>query len=258
MSVEQLQKPKSSPRGDAKLVKYEEYIDRQVESTRRVVKLVDLATSLVVLAAGVLAYLLVVAAVEHWLVPGGFSELSRLGLFLLLAWGGAAFVIRRFWPLVVRRVNPVYAAHAIETAAESGPSLKNSLVNLLLFRQKRSEISDAVYHTLEEHAVGYSRRSDDVDPVRLPAGGHRRRGGIVQGLLAEGSDRGCAARADALGRHRAGQPREDSRRQTGCCHRVSWRTCRISRPRCAAWATMTAFCCDSLRPMGGPSARPRS
>src|SRR5262245_38508545 len=150
MSVDQLPKPKAAPRGDAKLVQYDEYIDRQVETTRRVVNIVDLATSLVVLAGGVLAYLLVVAVVEHWLVPGGFSELGRLGLFLVLAWGVGSFLVRRLWPLVVGRVNPVYAAHTIEV---SGPSLKNSLVNLLLFRQKRSEISDAVYHTLEEQAA---------------------------------------------------------------------------------------------------------
>lgn len=153
MSVDQLPKPKQATRGDARLVQYDEYIDRQVENTRRVVKFVDLATSLVLLAGGVLAYLLVVAIAEHWLVPGGFSELSRLGLLLLLAWGVASFAFRRLWPLVIGRVNPIYAAHAIEVAAEGGPSLKNSLVNLLLFRQKRAEISDAVYHTLEEQAA---------------------------------------------------------------------------------------------------------
>jgi hypothetical protein len=150
MAVDQLPKPNATRRGDTRFVKYDEYIDQQVESTRRVVKIVDLATSLVVLSAGVLAYLLVVAMVEHWLVPGGFSELGRLGLFLVLAWGVGAFAIRRLWPLLIGRVNPVYAAHAIEL---SGPTLKNSLVNLLLFRQKRAQISDAVYHTLEEQAA---------------------------------------------------------------------------------------------------------
>jgi len=153
MSVDQLPKPSAATRGDTKLVHYDEYIDRQVESTRRVVKIVDLATSLVVLAAGVLAFLLVAAVVEHWIVPGGFPVLLRFALFALLAGSVGYFAFRRLWPLVISRVNPVYAAHTIEVSASTGPSLKNSLVNLLLFRQKRSEISDAVYHTLEEQAA---------------------------------------------------------------------------------------------------------
>jgi hypothetical protein len=151
MSVDQLPtKPAAPlPRG-AKVVQYDEYIDQQVESTRRVVKLVDLATSLVVLAAGVLAYLLVVAVAEHWIVPSGFPFAARVALFALLVCGVAYFSSRRIWPLVIGRINPVYAAQAIE---QTGPSLKNSLVNLLLFRQKRSGISDAVYRTLEEQAA---------------------------------------------------------------------------------------------------------
>ncbi len=152
MSVEQLptRRAKQPARGDAKLVQYDEFIDRQVESTRRVVKVVDLATWLVVLAAGVLAFLLAVAVVEHWVVPGGFSVPERAALFALLAGSVGYFALRRLWPLVSRKVNPVYAAHTIE---QTGPTLKNSLVNLLLFRQKRTEISDAVYHTLEEQAA---------------------------------------------------------------------------------------------------------
>jgi hypothetical protein len=153
MPVDQMPTRPAAPRGDAKLVKYDEFIDRQVESTRRVVKLVDFATSLVVLAAGVLTFLLVAAAVEHWLRPGGFSVVERVILFALLAGSVVYFAVRRLLPLILRRVNPVYAAHAIETSADGASSLKNSLVNLLLFRQKRSEIPDAVYHTLEEQAA---------------------------------------------------------------------------------------------------------
>jgi hypothetical protein len=151
MSVDQLSNRPAQPLpGGARLVQYDAYIDRQVESTRRVVKLVDLATSLVVLAAGVLAYLLLVAVVEHWLVPAGFPFAIRLALFMLLVCGVTYYAVRRLLPVMLRRINPVYAAQAIEQA---GPSLKNSLINLLLFRQKRSAIPDAVYKTLEEQAA---------------------------------------------------------------------------------------------------------
>jgi hypothetical protein len=154
MSTDQLSKNGTSlSSGEVKLVKYDEYINRQVEATRRLVKIVDLATSFVVLASGVLAFLLAAAVVEHWLVPGGFPVVVRTILFALLCGVVAYYAYQRLSPLVVRTINPVYAAQAIEIAAATGPSLKNSLINLLQFRQRRTEISDAVYRTLEEQAA---------------------------------------------------------------------------------------------------------
>ncbi|HJQ79528.1 MAG TPA: hypothetical protein VJ828_06215 [Lacipirellulaceae bacterium] len=151
MPVEQLT-PRRAPRpsSESKLVKYDEYIDTQIKNTRRAVKLVDLATALVLLSTGVLAFLLAAAVVEHWLLPGGFSVAVRSLLFALLVGGVGYFAYRRLWPLVRRAINPVYAAQTIE---QSSPTLKNSLINLLLFRQHRAEISDAVYKTLEEQAA---------------------------------------------------------------------------------------------------------
>lgn len=135
---------------DAKLVRYDEYIDRQIGTTRRLVKSVDVATVLVTSTCGVLGFLLVAAVADHWLVPGGFGTFTRLVLFAMLALGVTFYAIRRLWPLVMQPINPAYAAQTIE---QSTPSLKNSLLNLLLFRQRRAEIADAVYETLEEQAA---------------------------------------------------------------------------------------------------------
>ncbi len=137
-------------KNNSKLVQYDEYIDTQIRSTRRMVKVVEFSTALVLIATGALAFLLVAAVVEHWLMPGGFSMLERFLLFGVLAGGVGYFSYRRLWPLCVHAINPVYAAQTIE---QSSPSLKNSLVNLLLFRQRRADISDAVFETLEEHAA---------------------------------------------------------------------------------------------------------
>ena len=151
MSVDQLPTEKAKPpaRGD-KVVGYDEYIDTQIRQTRRMVKAVDIATALVVLATGVLVFLLVVTAAEHWLVPGGFGTLERSLLFAVLAISVGQHLYRRVWPLLVRPINPVFAAQTIE---RSSPSLKNSLLNLLLFRERRSDVTDAVYETLEEQAA---------------------------------------------------------------------------------------------------------
>jgi hypothetical protein len=151
MPVEQLSsRPAKKPASDGQIVEYDRYIDTQIRQTRRAVKIVDLVTTLVMLAAGVLAFLLVVAVAEHWLVPGGFSVAARTILFGVLVGGIGYVAFRRLLPLVLRAVNPVYAANAIE---QHSPSLKNTLVNFLLFRQNRFEIPDAVYKTLEEQAA---------------------------------------------------------------------------------------------------------
>ncbi|MCC7476055.1 MAG: hypothetical protein IT425_11720, partial [Pirellulales bacterium] len=155
------------PPAGAKVVRYHDYIAEKIEGTRRMVKLVDLATALVELAVAVLLFLAMAVVVEHWVVPGGFSVAIRFVLFAVLAVGCGYFIVRRLWPLVSLAINPVYAAQTIEHGA---PTLKNSLINLLLLRQKRSEVSDAVYQTLEEQAArGLTRVSVEtaVDRTQL-------------------------------------------------------------------------------------------
>jgi hypothetical protein len=171
MPVEQAPSPPSRPAArqpdGAKLVRYHDYIDQKIETTRRMVKFVDLATAFVELAVVLLAFLLLYAVLEHWVVPGGFSFAVRCALFGVLVGGAGFFAHRRLWPLCARAINPVYAAQTIE---HGSPSLKNGLINLLLFRQRRTEIPDAVYRTLEEQAAhGLTRVQVDsaVDQSKL-------------------------------------------------------------------------------------------
>lgn len=151
MAVDQLHPPRPSKRpDDATLVQYDQYIDTQIGRTRRMTKVVDIAVAMIWLAIGAIAFLLAVALAEHWLVPGGFGTLGRFVLFSILALWAGYIVYRRLAPLCLRPINPVYAAQTIE---KSSPSLKNSLLNLLLFRRHRSDIPEAVYQTLEEQAA---------------------------------------------------------------------------------------------------------
>jgi hypothetical protein len=125
--------PRAPLASDAKLVRYDEFIDAQIRSTRAMVKAVDLASSLVTLAAGVLAFLLAFAVVEHWLVPRGFSPAIRYGLFVLFTAGVGYFAYRRLWPLFHRAINPVYAAQTIEQAS---PSLKRTRSSRWVLRHR--------------------------------------------------------------------------------------------------------------------------
>src|SRR5262245_43303092 len=91
----------------------EGYIDTQIHRTRRALKVVDFAAAVITLVIGVLAYLLLLAVVEHWVVPGGLNTPARGTLFALLLGGVAWYSWRAFWPLLSRPINPAFAARTI-------------------------------------------------------------------------------------------------------------------------------------------------
>jgi hypothetical protein len=131
------------------LVDSEGYIDQQIRRTRRSLKLLDLAAGSITLLIGLLAFVLVGALIDHWIVPGGLGFGGRAALFGLMLAGVAWYGWRQFVPLL-KPINPVYAAQTIE---RNSPTLKNSLLNLLLFRSHRNYLSPRVYHALEQQTA---------------------------------------------------------------------------------------------------------
>src|SRR5688500_11382026 len=119
---------------------HERIIHRQLGRTSLHVRLVDLASSLAVLVVGVLAFFLLAALVDHWVV--GLGIVGRSLGWLLLVGGVAWYLVARIGPLLVRSINPTYAARTIE---EATPSLKNSLINFLLLRQDRGGVREVVF-----------------------------------------------------------------------------------------------------------------
>ncbi len=57
------------PPPTAEAARQDAYIGDQIDRTRLQVKLVDLASSLMVLAAGCLAYVLSIVIIDHWISP---------------------------------------------------------------------------------------------------------------------------------------------------------------------------------------------
>jgi hypothetical protein len=116
---------------------YETLIDQRLRKTRRQVKGVEISAALIGMIAATLAYLLLAAVADQWLIPGGLGLWGRSLLFLVLAAGlGYYFLWQRLVPLVLHRINPIFAAQVIE---RSRPSFKNSLVNFLFLRRDREE-----------------------------------------------------------------------------------------------------------------------
>ena len=129
---------------------YERFIDQRLERTRRQVKSVDMVTWVVAVVVGVLGYLMVAALADHWLVSGGLGFLGRLLLWIVLVSGTSYALVRCVLPLVLYRINPVFAAYSIE---QSRPSFKNGLISFLLLRRERGqveqeELAKRMYHGL--------------------------------------------------------------------------------------------------------------
>jgi hypothetical protein len=130
--------------------RYATFIEGRIHYTRRQVKTVDIATTLMVLAASTLAFLLAVAVLDQWVVHGGLPFSARLLLWLAGLAAVGAYFWRQVLPPLVHRVNPIYAAQTIE---QNRPSLKNSLINFLLLRSHREEVLPVVYRALEQRAA---------------------------------------------------------------------------------------------------------
>ncbi len=123
-------------------------IEQQLRKARRQLKLIDLVSSLIVLAVGILTYFLLVTLLDHWLLPLGTAG-RWLSLVALLA-GVAGYVVLIVVPLLTRRINPLFAARSIE---QNQPTLKNSLVNFLFLRGDRRAVHQAIYDALRDRAA---------------------------------------------------------------------------------------------------------
>jgi hypothetical protein len=138
----------------------ERLVDAQIRRTLRSLKYVDFFSGVLTLVIGVLLFLLFASVMEHWVIPGGWTSTGRILLFTTMLAGIAWYSWRTFWPLVSRPINPAYAAQLIE---RNTPSLKNSVLNFLLLRNRRQQLSQKVYEAIEHQAaLGLSHASIDT------------------------------------------------------------------------------------------------
>jgi collagen type III alpha len=151
--------PQATPpanKAEGRWLEYDQFIDAQLRKARGHVKGVELAGALMGLAAGGLLYFLLVSVLDHWLVSGGLGFWGRLACLAVFLAGAGWFVVRRLGPLLIRRINPVYAAETIE---KSKPSLKNALINFLFLRGDRSGVPQVVFQAVEEQAASSLQRT---------------------------------------------------------------------------------------------------
>jgi uncharacterized membrane protein YgcG len=123
------------------------FIDEQLDRTRAQVKTVDVLFGLLAAVVGALVLLLAAVVVDHWVLELGVWGRTA-ALASLFLWMGYC-TWRWIAPSLLRGVNPLYAAHAIESHQ---PSLKNSLINYLLIRSHDEE-AVVVRKVLERQAA---------------------------------------------------------------------------------------------------------
>lgn len=135
--------PASTARQD-----HERFIERQLDRTRRQVKMVELAAAGITLVVGVLVFFLVAALIDHWVL--GLGTFGRFTLLATLVGGIAWYAWAVIWPLLRNSINPAYAALTIE---HSTPTLKNSLINFLMLRSHRGDVHEVVYEAVGQRAA---------------------------------------------------------------------------------------------------------
>ena len=123
-------------------------IDKQLSRVRRHIRLTDLISGFMTLAAGLLIFLLFVVLVDHWLFDLGtaFRWLALLSLIIGPAW----YCATRIAPAMIRGINPAFAAQTIE---RSEPTLKNSVLNYLLLRRERAALHEVVFQAVQQQAA---------------------------------------------------------------------------------------------------------
>ncbi|EAQ79772.1 hypothetical protein [Blastopirellula marina] len=123
-------------------------IQKKLRKTRWQLKIAELAAACMLFAAGAIAFLLLLAVVDHWVLNLSFPlRLAALAAFL----GSAGyFAWTMILPLLWRTISPVYAARMIE---QGQPALKNGLINFLLLKQEAKPIHRAVLETVQQRAA---------------------------------------------------------------------------------------------------------
>lgn len=144
--------PETGAASDKHFVDYDEYVDLQIEKARAHIKASDIFTTATLLFAGAVAYLLLFAVCDQWLVEGGFAARTRLVMLLAALAAGATILVRRVVLPLIHQVHPLYAARMIERA---DPNFKSNLINFVDLKQSPVSASAApvVLRSMEKRAA---------------------------------------------------------------------------------------------------------
>lgn len=106
----------SEPAAEPHYVDYDDFIRHHLDRARSGIRWADILTAAVGLAVFLVGYLLAFAVLDHWVVAGGFGPTARVAMLAAVLAAATGWVAAKVVRPVLRRVNPLYAAHEIERA----------------------------------------------------------------------------------------------------------------------------------------------
>ena len=157
MSSTRVASPRPQPSG-----RHQAVIEQELTRVRGRIRLLDVASTVLTALVAVLAYALVIVIADHFLLLG---EGVRQGLLLLFLLGLTAYVVWSLVPPLTRKVNPYYAARALEKAQ---PDTRNGLVTWLDLHEKPlpSLVQEAVHKQALQELQGV--QVEQAVPSRWP------------------------------------------------------------------------------------------
>ena len=109
------------------------FVDRQLQRAMTHVRIIDMVGGFLMWGSLTLGFLLLLAITDAWIFP--LSITARVIALILIVGLSLLYLFRSLWPLVTKRINPMFAAKMLE---EGQQDLNNSLVNFLSFRDAPS------------------------------------------------------------------------------------------------------------------------
>jgi len=129
---------------------FDEYIDFQLKKTRSGIHQADLLTGVILFAVGVVAYLLLFALFDQWILAEGFSPTMRMLLTgTAVLCGGVWLCVKVLLPSL-KTVNSLYAARQIE---RHHPEFHSGLMTWVDFRQTGRPLPAQVLTSLEKRTA---------------------------------------------------------------------------------------------------------
>ncbi len=128
----------------------DEFIQYQLEKARNRIKATDLLTAGVLAGLLLVGYVLVFTLLDHWVIDGGFGAWTRaclLAVVLILCGAILYRYVLRPW---YRRINPLYAARALD---RSSGEIQGSLLALVDLQSSGHKSDGAIHRTLEKRAA---------------------------------------------------------------------------------------------------------
>ncbi len=124
------------------------FVDRQLQRAMTQVRIIDMVGGFLMWGSLTLGFLLMLAITDAWIFP--LSVTARVIALILIVGVSLLYLFRSIWPLVTRRINPMFAAKMLE---EGQQDLNNSLVNFLSFRDAPSLARRRIFEAMANRAA---------------------------------------------------------------------------------------------------------